>query len=82
MIAVGPRQREAFFVLAAAMQRAAYVLADSCPREPALTPIGRIVELKKKLEAVRQSVAEIRPPLGQFYEGLNTAQKTIFSDAI
>jgi hypothetical protein len=82
VIVVAPRQREAFFVLAAAIQRAANMLADSCPREPAVTPIGRIVELKKKLEAVRQSAAEIRPPLGQFYEGLNAAQKTIFSDAI
>ena len=36
----------------------------------------------QKLEAVRQSVAEIRPPPGQFYEVLNVEQKARFSDAI
>jgi hypothetical protein len=82
VIAVGPRQRAAFYLFAAAMQRAADMVADSCPQESALTPIGRVEELKKKLEAIRRSVAEIRPSLGQFYDVLDTAQKNRLSDAI
>ena len=82
VIAVGPRQRAAFYLFAAAMQRAADMVADSCPQESALTPIGRVEELKKKLEAIRRSVAEIRPSLGQFYDVLDTAQKNRLGDAI
>jgi hypothetical protein len=82
LIAVGPRQRAAFYELAAAIQRAADTLADACPQYASLTPIGRIDDLKKKLEAVRQSVAAIRPALGRFYEALDSSQRSRFNDAV
>ena len=82
MIAVGPRQRAAFYELAAAVQRAADTLADACPQYASLTPIGRLDDLKKKLEAVRQSVAAIRPALRLFYEALDSSQRSRFNDAV
>jgi hypothetical protein len=80
--AVGPRQRAAFYELAAAVQRAADTLAESCSRDTALTPTGRVDELKKKLEAMRQSAAAIGPALGRFYEVLDSSQRARFDDAI
>jgi hypothetical protein len=80
--AVGPRQRAAFYELAAAIQRAADTLADSCPQYTSLTPIGRIDDLRKKLEAVRQSMTAIRPALGRFYEALDSSQQSRFNDAV
>jgi hypothetical protein len=84
-IAVDPRQRAAFYELAAAMQKAADTLADSCPQNPQnvfATPNGRIDSLKKKLDALRQSIATIRPALGRFYGVLDSGQKARFNDAI
>ena len=79
---IGPRQRAAFYEFAAAIQHAADLLADSCPAEVAATPIGRIGELLKKLEAVRQSAITIRPALGRFYRVLDAGQKSHFDAAI
>jgi hypothetical protein len=84
-IAVAPRQRAAFYELAAAMQRAADMLADSCPqdtRDASLTPIGRIDDVKKKLDAMRHSFATIRSALNRFYEVLDGGQRARFNDAI
>jgi len=79
---IGPRQRAAFYEFAAAFQHAADKLADTCPAEVAATPIGRIGELLKKLEAVRQSAITIRPALGRFYRVLDAEQKSHFDSAI
>jgi hypothetical protein len=81
-IAVGPRQRAAFYELVASLQSAADTLADSCPREAALTPVGRIEDLRKKLDAVRQSAAAIRPALDRFNGMLDGSQRARFSDAM
>ena len=82
LIAVGPRQRAAFYELAAAIQRAADTLADACPQYASLTPIGRIDDLKTKLQAMRQSVTAIRPALGRFYQVLDSSQRSRFNDAV
>ena len=66
VIAVAARQRAAFYDLAASIQRAADMLADSCPREATPTPIGRIEDLRKKLDAVRESFTAIEPALDRF----------------
>ena len=76
------RQRAAFYELAAALQRAADSLADTCPREPGVTPIGRTEDVRKKLDAMRQSLAVLRPALGRFYDGLDGGQKDRFAAAM
>jgi len=47
-----------------------------------VTPVARIHDLKKKLEAVRKSIAIIRPALTSFYEALDSGQKSGFNDAL
>jgi hypothetical protein len=82
MIPVWPRQRAAFYELAAAIQRAADALADACPSGVAQTPIDRIAQTKRKLDAVRQAVAIIRPALVGFDEMLDGGQRQRFHDAM
>jgi LTXXQ motif family protein len=81
-IAINPRQRAAFFELAAAMQRAADTLADSCPQDTSVMPVARIAELRKKLAAMRQSITAIRPALNRFYEIIDGGQRNRLNDAI
>jgi hypothetical protein len=81
-MAVGPRQRAAFYELAAAVQHAADTIADSCPQNISVTPIARINNLKKKLDGMRKSIATLRPALSGFYEILDGNQKSRFNDAI
>jgi len=82
MIPVWPRQRTAFYELAAAIQRAADALDDSCPLGAARTSIERMAQTKQKLDAVRQAVAIIRPALVSFDEMLDGGQRQRFHDAM
>jgi LTXXQ motif family protein len=77
---LAPRQRAAFYDLAASLQRAADSLEDLCPRETALTPIGRIEDMRERLYAMRKSTAIIRPVLGRFHEVLDAGQRTRFAE--
>jgi hypothetical protein len=81
-IALVPRQRGAFYTLAAAVQQAADTLADSCPQDTSVTPVARLLELKKKLDGVSKSIAALRPPLSGFYEVLDSDQRSRFNDAL
>jgi hypothetical protein len=81
-VAVGPRQRAAFYELAAAVQHAADTFDDFCPQDISVTPLARIDDLKKKLDTLRKSIATIRPALIRFYEVLDGGQKNRFNDAI
>ena len=81
-LAIGRRQRAAFYELAAAMQRAADTLADSCPQKTPVTPSARIDDMKQKLDALRKSIAAIRPALGEFYRVLDDGQRKQLDDAI
>jgi len=81
-IAVAPRQRATFYELAAAVQHAADTIADACPKGNSVTPIARIEDLKQKLDALRRSVATIRPALTRFYEVLDGSQKGRFNEAV
>jgi hypothetical protein len=81
-IAVGPEQRGAFYELVAALHYAANALAESCPQHLAVTPVARILDLKRKLDGVRRSLAMLRPPLIGFYEVLGGDQRSRFNDAI
>jgi hypothetical protein len=81
-IALVPRQRGAFYTLAAAVQQAADTLAGSCPQDTSVTPVARLLELKKKLDGVSKSIAALRPPLSGFYEVLDSDQRSRFNDAL
>jgi hypothetical protein len=81
----GPRQRAAFYELAASFQHAADLLADTCPSQPVMalmTPLGRMAQIRNQLEAVRQSIVIIRPTIARFDEMLDAAQRKRFRDAM
>jgi hypothetical protein len=72
-------QRVAFYEFVTASLKAADTLANSCPAETALTPVGRMDTMRKRLAAVRQATVAIRPTLVRFYESLDSGQKTRFA---
>jgi hypothetical protein len=47
-----------------------------------VTPVARILDLRRKLNGVRRSLAMLRPPLIGFYEVLDGDQRSRFNDAI
>jgi len=72
-------QRVAFYELVTASLKAADTLAGACPAETALTPVGRMDAMRKRLAAVRAATAAIRPALMHFYEALDQGQKVRFA---
>ena len=47
------------------------MLASAFPAERALTPVGRMDAMRRRLAAVRAATAAIRPALVHFYEALD-----------
>jgi LTXXQ motif family protein len=74
----GP-QRVAFYELVTASLKAADTLGSACPAETALTPVGRMETMRKRLAAVCAATAAIRPALVRFYEALDQGQKVRFA---
>ncbi len=74
----GP-QRVAFYEFVTASLKAADTLVSACPGDTALTPIGRMETMRKRLAAVRAATAAIRPALMRFYEALDQGQKVRFA---
>jgi len=72
-------QRVAFYELVTASLKAADTLGSACPAESALTPVGRMDAMRKRLAAVRAATAAIRPALVHFYEALDQGQKVSFA---
>jgi LTXXQ motif family protein len=72
-------QRVAFYELVTASLKAAETLSSACPAEAALTPVGRMETMRKRLTAVRAATAAIRPALARFYEALDQGQKVRFA---
>src|SRR5262245_1442948 len=72
-------QRVAFYELVTASLKAADTLGGACPAETALTPVGRMDAMRKRLSAVRAATAAIRPALVRFYEALDQGQKVRFA---
>jgi hypothetical protein len=72
-------QRVAFYELVTASLKAADTLSSACPAEAALTPVGRMETMRKRLTAVRAATAAIRPALARFYEALDQGQKVRFA---
>jgi LTXXQ motif family protein len=74
----GP-QRVALYELVTTSLKAAETLGNACPAEAALTPVGRMEGMRKRLSAVRAATAAIRPALARFYEALDQGQKVRFA---
>jgi len=72
-------QRVAFYELVTASLKAADTLVSACPGDTALTPIGRMETMRKRLAAVRAATAAIRHALMRFYEALDQGQKVRFA---
>jgi LTXXQ motif family protein len=72
-------QRVALYELVTASLKAADTLSSACPAEAALTPVGRMESMRKRLAAVRAATAAIRPALARFYEALDQGQKVSFA---
>jgi hypothetical protein len=72
-------QRVAFYELVTSSLKAADTLGSACPAETALTPVGRMDAMRKRLAAVRAATAAIRPALVRFYEALDQGQKVRFA---
>ena len=72
-------QRVAFYELVTLSLKAADTLAGACPAENALTPLGRLTQMRARLLTVRQATTAIHPALTQFYEALDPGQKVRFA---
>jgi len=72
-------QRVAFYELVTSSLKAADTLSSACPAEAALTPVGRMQAMRKRLAAVRAATAAIRAPLARFYEALDQGQQVRFA---
>jgi hypothetical protein len=59
----------------AASIMAANTFKASCSAEMALTPVGRLDGLAKRLSALADVMNAVRPPLQSFYDSLEDAQK-------
>jgi hypothetical protein len=56
------------YELVTASLKAADTLASACPADTALSPVGRMETMRKRLAAVRVATAAIRPTLMRFFE--------------
>jgi hypothetical protein len=54
-------QRIALYELLTTSLKAAETLSSTCPADAALTPVGRMETMRKRLAAVRAATATIRP---------------------
>jgi hypothetical protein len=68
-------QQAAFNELKTASAKAEAILKGACPSEPALTPVGRLDALQKRLQAMDQAVDTVKGPLVGFTYALDPAQK-------
>jgi hypothetical protein len=77
---IAPRQRAPLYEFVAVMQRAADALADACPQKTMMTPVGAVDEARRRIDALLQSIALIRPALGRFDSVLDPGQRAKLTD--
>jgi len=65
--------------LDAATQKAVDTLQQACPTAIALTPVGRLEAMQKRLEAMIEAANAVRPALADFYAALGDEQKAKFN---
>ena len=68
-------QRAAFDDLKTASNKADAILKSACPSEAALTPIGRLDTLQKRLTAMIDAVDTVKAPLTAFSDVLTDQQR-------
>jgi hypothetical protein len=68
-------QRAALDALGNASVQAAQLIKSACPSDVAYTPTGRLAAMERRVQAMVQAVALIRPPLDKFYDSLSDEQK-------
>ncbi len=73
------KQRAALDALANASVQAAQAIKTACPTDVAYTPTGRLDAMERRIDAMVQAVALIRPPLESFYGMLSDEQKARFN---
>jgi hypothetical protein len=73
------RQQAALDRLDDAIQKAVDTLGKACPTATAMTPIGRLDAMQKRIEAMIAAANEVRPALETFYAALNAEQKAKFN---
>jgi LTXXQ motif family protein len=78
-VRLSAQQRVAFYELVTSSLKAAETLGGACPAQAALTPVGRMQAMRKRLAAVRAATAAIRPALMHFYEALDQGQQVRFA---
>lgn len=54
-------------------------LKAPCPNEVALTPVGRLDAMQKRLNSMVQAIAIVRTPLENFYNSLDDEQRQRFN---
>jgi len=79
--AVSPdaQQRAALDALANASVQAGQAIKTACPTDVAYTAAGRLDAMERRVQAMVQAVAMIRPPLETFYGLLSDEQKARFN---
>jgi LTXXQ motif family protein len=70
-----PEQRAKLDDLGNATVKASQIIKSGCPQTIALTPTGRLDAMEKRLSAMSQALATVRPPLETFYGSLTDEQK-------
>jgi LTXXQ motif family protein len=68
-------QRAKFNGLTAASQRAIQHLNESCPKNDAASPTGRVEVQERRLSAMLEAVRTVQPALDDFYATLSDEQK-------
>ena len=59
----------------AASTKVSAIVNTSCPSEAPLTPLGRLDAVEKRLDAMMQAIAIVRPPLATLYDSLSDEQR-------
>jgi hypothetical protein len=69
-------QRPAFGNLKRRFEQAALSLRASCPGRPPATPMARLDAALDRIDAITYAAGSLGPAFGEFYAGLNDAQRT------
>jgi LTXXQ motif family protein len=72
-------QKQALDRLSGATKKAVNVLQAACPDNVALTPVGRLEAMEKRLEAMLHAAKLVQPALDEFYATLSSEQKARFN---
>ncbi len=72
-------QKAALDRLAQATDQALQTLQAACPDVIALTPVGRLEAMEKRLTAMSQAAHQVEPALNEFYGSLSNEQKARFN---